>query len=181
MVVADISASGNLSVTAPTRITGMITLDSLITGRFDAFVNVLWHMVLPAFALCLGGMMQDARIVRSGMVENQDKDYITMAKCQGLPERQVMFKYLLKPSIIPAITVMGMDIAALLSNAFLVETVFAWPGFSKLGITLMLNKDLNGIVAMVLIIGVMYAIINIVTDIIVASVDPRIRLMEKGE
>jgi peptide/nickel transport system permease protein len=174
-------ASGNLSVTAPTRITGMITLDSLITGRFDAFVNVLWHMVLPAFALCVGGMMQDARIVRSGMVENQDKDYITMAKCQGLPERQVMFKYLLKPSIIPAITVMGMDIAALLSNAFLVETVFNWPGFSKLGITLMLNKDLNGIVAMVLIIGVMYAIINIVTDIIVASVDPRIRLMEKGE
>lgn len=174
-------AAGNLSVIAPARITGFVTLDSLIAGRFDAFANVLWHMVLPALALCLGGMLQDARIIRAGMVENQDKDYITMAKCQGLPERQVMFKYLLKPSIIPAITVMGMDIATLLSNAFLVETVFNWPGFSRLGITLMLNKDLNGIVALVLVIGVMYAIINIVTDIIVVSVDPRIRLMERGE
>jgi peptide/nickel transport system permease protein len=162
-------ASGNISVLAPTRITGFITIDSLITGRFDAFANVMWHMILPALALCIGGMMQDARIIR------------TMAKCEGLPERQVMFKYLLKPSIIPAITVMGLDIAALLSNAFLVETVFNWPGFSKLGITLMLNKDLNGIVALVLIIGIMYAVINIITDVIVAYLDPRIRLMERGE
>ena len=174
-------AANNLSVAPPPTVTGFVTLDSLIAGRFDAFVNVLWHMVLPALALCIGGMMQDARIIRAGMVENQDKDYITMAKSQGLPERQVMFKYLLKPSVIPAITVMGLDIAALLSNAFLVERVFNWPGFSQLGITLMLNKDLNGIVALVLIIGIMYAVINIVTDIIVAYVDPRIRLMERGE
>ena len=173
--------SGNLSVAAPTRITGFVTIDSLITGRFDAFVDVLWHMVLPALALCIGGMMQDARIIRAGMVENQDKDYVTMAKCEGLPERQVMFKYLLKPSVIPAITVMGMDIAALLSNAFLVEMVFNWPGFSRLGIAFMLNKDLNGIVALVLIIGIIYAVINVVTDIIVAYLDPRIRLMERGE
>jgi peptide/nickel transport system permease protein len=173
--------SGNLSVAAPTRITGFVTIDSLITGRFDAFVDLLWHMVLPALALCIGGMMQDARIIRSGMVENQDKDYITMAKCEGLPERQVMFKYLLKPSVIPAITVMGLDIAALLSNAFLVEMVFNWPGFSRLGIQLMTNKDLNGIVALVLIIGIIYAVINVVTDVIVAYLDPRIRLMERGE
>jgi peptide/nickel transport system permease protein len=173
--------SGNLSVAPPTRITGFVTIDSLITGNFTAFVNVLWHMVLPALALCIGGMMQDARIVRSGIVENQDKDYITMAKSEGLPERQVMFKYLLKPSVIPAITVMGMDIAALLSNAFLVELVFNWPGFSRLGIEFMLNKDLNGIVALVLIIGIIYAVINVVTDLIVAYLDPRIRLMERGE
>ena len=173
--------AGNLSVAPPPRITGFVTIDSLLTGNFGTFVNVLWHMVLPALALCIGGMMQDARIVRSGIVENQDKDYITMAKSEGLPERQVMFKYLLKPSVIPAITVMGMDIAALLSNAFLVELVFDWPGFSKLGIEFMLNKDLNGIVALVLIIGIMYAVINIVTDLIVAYLDPRIRLMERGE
>jgi peptide/nickel transport system permease protein len=173
--------SNNLSVVAPTRITGFVTIDSLITGRFDAFVDVLWHMVLPALALCIGGMMQDARIIRAGMVENQDKDYVTMAKSEGLPERQIMFKYLLKPSITPAITVMGMDIAALLSNAFLVEMVFNWPGFSRLGIAFLLNKDLNGIVALVLIIGIMYAVINVVTDVIVAYLDPRIRLMERGE
>ncbi|NIQ32447.1 MAG: ABC transporter permease subunit [Nitrososphaeria archaeon] len=168
-------------VNPPPTITGMTTLDSLITGRVDAFLNVLWHMVLPALALCVGGMMQDARIIRAGMVENQDKDYITMASSQGLPERLIMFKYLLKPSVIPAVTVMGMDIAALLANAFLVERVYNWPGFSKFGITAMLNKDLNAIVALVLVIGVIYAIVNIAVDAMVAYLDPRIRLMERGE
>src|SRR4030067_804060 len=160
----------------PPVVTGMVTLDSLIAGRIDVFGNALWHMVLPAIALCLGGMLQDARIIRSGMVENKDKDYISMVTSQGLPERQVMFKYLLKPPLIPAITVMGLDIAALMANAFLVEMVFKWPGFSQLGITLMLNKDLNGIVAFVLVLGVIYAVANIIVDIILAYLDPRIRL-----
>lgn len=175
--------SGMLSqgLTTPPVVTGMLTLDALIAGKLDVFANAMWHMVLPAMALCLGGMLQDARIIRSGMVENKDKDYILMATSQGLPERQVMFKYLLKPSMIPAVTVMGLDIAALMANAFLVETVFNWPGFSRFGITLMMNKDLNGIVALVLVMGVIYAIANIVVDIIVAYLDPRIRLMERGE
>jgi len=165
----------------PPAITGMTTLDSLIAGRVDTFLDVLWHMILPSLALCLGGMLQDARIIRSGMVENKDKDYIAMASAQGLPERLVMFKYLLKPSVIPAVTVMGLDIAALLANAFLVEKVYNWPGFSKFGITVMLNKDLNAIVALVLVIGIIYAVANIVVDVVVAYLDPRIRLMERGE
>jgi peptide/nickel transport system permease protein len=168
-------------IRSPPVVTGMVTLDSLIAGRFDAFANALWHMVLPALALCMGALCQDARIIRSGMVENKDKDYISMATSQGLPERTVVLKYLLKPSLIPAVTVMGLDIAALMANAFLVERVFDWPGFSKLGVTFMLNKDLNGIVALVLVIGVIYAIANIVVDIIVAYLDPRIRLMERGQ
>ncbi len=175
--------SGMLSqgIDPPPVVTGMVTLDSLIAGRFDAFANVLWHMVLPALALGLASMMQDARIIRSGMVENKDKDYMSMATSQGLPQRLVMFKYLLKPSLIPAVTVMGLDVAALLANAFLVEIVFIWPGFSKFGVYLMLNKDLNGIVALVLVIGLIYAVANIVVDVIVAYLDPRIRLMERGE
>jgi peptide/nickel transport system permease protein len=152
-----------------------------IQGPGTNFVDELYHMVLPALALCLGGMLQDARIIRSGMVENKDKDYIAMATAQGMPERTITFKYLLKPSVIPAVTIMGLDIAALLANAFLVETVFNWPGFSKLGIRYMLNKDLNGIIALVLVIGVIYAIANIVVDVVVAYLDPRIRLMERGE
>lgn len=152
-----------------------------IQGSGSNFVDELYHMVLPALALCLGGMLQDARIIRSGMVENKDKDYIAMATAQGMPERTITLKYLLKPSVIPAVTIMGLDIAALLANAFLVETVFNWPGFSKLGIRYMLNKDLNGIIALVLVIGVIYAIANIVVDVVVAYLDPRIRLMERGE
>lgn len=169
------------NVASPPRVTGFTSLDSLIAGRFDAFIDFLWHAILPAFALCIGGMTQDARIIRAGMVENKDKEYIAMATSQGLPKRLVMFKYLLKPSIIPAVTVMGMDIAAMLGNAFLVEMVFVWPGFSRHSINAMLRSDLNTIVATVMVVGIIFAMVNIITDIIVAYLDPRIRLMERGE
>ena len=92
-----------------------------------------------------------------------------------------MLKYLFKPSVIPAVTVMGMSIAALLSNAFLVELVFNWPGFSRYAVNAMLNKDLNAIVASVLVIGIVYAVANLIVDVIVAYLDPRIRYMERGE
>ena len=76
---------------------------------------------------------------------------------------------------------MGMSIAALLSNAFLVELVFNWPGFSRYAVNAMLNKDLNAIVASVLVIGIVYAVANLIVDVIVAYLDPRIRYMERGE
>jgi len=163
------------------RVTGFYMIDSILNGNLRAFLDVLWHLILPAFALSIGGMAQDARIIRAGMVDNVEKDYILLMRSKGLPDRLVSFKYLLKPSIIPAVTVMGMDIAALLGNAFLVEIVYNWPGFSKYGIWAMLNKDLNAIVAIVLVIGLIFAIANIVVDVIVSYLDPRIRLLEKGE
>ena len=168
-------------VKPPPRITGFHLIDSLITGHFAAFKDELWHIFLPALSLALGPMAQDARIIRAGMVDNAGKDFIALAKSHGLPDRVIMFKYLFKPSIIPAVTVMGMDAAALLGNAFLVEIVYNWPGFSAYGIAAMLRKDLNAIVAVVLIIGIIYAIANIIVDILVAYLDPRIRYLERGE
>ncbi len=168
-------------VKPPPRITGFHLIDSLITGNFTAFKDELWHIFMPALALALGPMAQDARIIRAGMVDNAGKDFISLMKSHGLPDRILMFKYLFKPSIIPAVTVMGMDAAALLGNAFLVEIIYNWPGFSAYGIEAMLRKDLNAIVAVVLVIGVIYAIANIIVDIMVAYLDPRVRYLERGE
>ena len=93
-----------------------------------------------------------------------------------------MFKYLLKPSIIPPISVMGMDIAAMIGMAFLVELIFNWPGLSRYGINSMLYKDLNAISGTVMIIGLGFTLTNIVVDIIIALIDPRIRLAKvRGE
>lgn len=172
---------GMLDVPPPPRITGFVSIDSLLSGRFDAFIDLLKHMTLPALALAIGPMAQEARLIRAGMVDNRYKDYIVLMESHGLPRRALMFKYLLKPSIIPAVTVMGMDIASLLANAFLVEIVYNWPGFSRYGISVMMNKDLNGIVAVVMVIGVIFAIANIIVDIIAAYLDPRIRYVERGE
>ena len=98
-----------------------------------------------------------------------------MARGYVFPERTVRFKYLLRPSIIPAVTVLGMQIAMMLGNAFLVEMVFRWPGFSRFAINALLRNDLNTIVAVVIIIGLLFAVINLIVDVITAYIDPRIR------
>ncbi len=158
----------------PPRVTGFSLVDSLIAGQFDTFFDILWHMVLPALALSLGAMAQDARILRAGMVENKEKEHVSLVRGYGIPERTIFSKYILKPSMVPTVTVMGMDIASLLGNAFLVEMIFQWPGFSRYGIEVMLNKDINGIVAVVLVIGLIFIIANIIVDVVVAYLDPRI-------
>lgn len=172
---------GRLSgmVTEPPRITGFLTIDSLVTGNIPAFLDTIYHLILPGFALALGGLAQDARITRASVVENLNKDYIIAATAHGLPESKITWKYLLKPSLIPTVAILGLDIAALLSNAFLVEVIFIWPGFSKYAMTAMLRKDLNIIVASVLVVGLFFALANIVVDTIVAYLDPRIRFIEK--
>jgi len=168
------------NIAAPPTVTGFITIDSLISGNITAFFDAVVHLILPALALALGPIAQEARITRSSVVENLNKDYILSTVSHGVPERLLTLKYLLRPSMIPTVSVMGLDIAALIANAFLVELIFNWPGVSRYGITAMLRKDLNAIVAVVMIAGIIFAIANIVVDLIVAYLDPRIRLVERA-
>ncbi len=169
---------GRLSagITRPPHITGLITIDSLLTGNPAAFLDALWHLILPGAALAMGGLAQEARITRSTMSDNLTKDYIASARSLGIPEKVVMRKFLLKPSLIPTVSILGLDFAGTMSNAFLVELIFNWPGSSRYGINAMLRKDLNAIAAVILILGVVFIVVNILVDIIVAQLDPRIRL-----
>lgn len=167
----------SFATNAPPNITGMYTVDFLLNGDTAGFKDALFHLILPAVALMLGGMSQAARITRSSMTENSNKDYILAEQAYGIPENKILFKYLLKPSIIPTISILSLDIAALFGNAFLVEQIFNYPGLSRYGMQAMLNKDLNAISAVVMILGIVFIIVNILIDIIIAYVDPRVRLM----
>ncbi len=133
-------------------------------------------MVLPALSLAMGSIAQAARITRSSMADNLSKDYIAAARALGIPERTVSGRFLLKPSLIPTISILGLDIAATISVAFLVELIFNWPGLGRYGMTAMLHKDLNAISAVILIFGAIFILANILVDLIVAYLDPRIRL-----
>jgi len=174
---------GRLSagIVAPPTVTGFVTIDAILAGNLAALGDALSHLILPALALALGPIAQEVRITRSSVVENLNKDYILASTSHGVPERLLTLKYLLRPSMIPTVSVMALDIASLIANAFLVELIFNWPGLSRYGITAMLRKDLNAIIAVVMITGIMFAIANIVVDVIVAYLDPRIRMVEKGE
>ncbi len=167
----------SFGVSAPPKITGMYTIDFLLSGNFSGFKDALSHLILPAIALMLGGMAQAARITRSSMIENSGKDYVLAEQAYGISENRILFKYLLKPSIIPTISILALDIAALFGNAFLVEQIFNYPGLSRYGMKAMLNKDLNAISAVIMILGIVFILVNILIDTIISRLDPRIRIM----
>ena len=164
----------------PDNITGFLTVDALIDGNFTVFVNAIWHILLPAFALSLSGIGQAARLTRANMVETYKKPYIEMAQAFGFSAKRIATKYAFKPSLIPSLTIIGLDFAAMLGNAFLVEAVFAWPGLSRYGVQVILRKDLNAIVGTVLVISAMFLVVNIIVDLLITYINPRIRLA-KGQ
>ena len=157
------------------EITGLKILDALLGGQIAAAWDGFLHIILPATALAVGHMMQEARITRSSMLDNMGKDYITMITSQGVPSNVINRKYLLRPSVIPTVSIMGLDFASLFGNAFLVEQIFNWPGLSRYGINAMLQKDINATCAVVLVLGLVFVISNIIVDIIVMFLDPRMR------
>jgi peptide/nickel transport system permease protein len=161
-------------------ITGFLTIDTLLDGNIRAFGNAAWHIVLPAFALALSGIGQAARLTRSNMVETYDKPFIEMAQSYGFPEKRIANRYAFRPSLIPSLTIIGLDFAAMLGNAFLVEAVFAWPGLSRYGVAVILRKDLNAIVGTVLIISALFLLVNIIVDLLIAWINPRIRHSQRA-
>lgn len=162
------------------RVTGFLLIDTLIAGDFGAFANALHHIILPAFALAVSGIGQAARLTRANMVETYDKPYIEMAQAYGFRARRIANKYAFKPSLIPSLTIIGLDFAAMLGNAFLVEAVFAWPGLSRYGVAVILRKDLNAIIGTVLIISATFLIVNLIVDLLIAFLNPRIRYSQRG-
>lgn len=170
------SIGGRLSLgfTVP-KVTGLMIPDALIAGDFAAAWDAFLHILFPAASLALGNIMQEARITRSNMLDNASKDYITMITSQGVPGGLINRKFLLKPSMISTVSVMGLDFAALFGNAFLVETIFNWPGLSRYAMTAMMQKDINAICAVVMILGVVFITMNILVDIVVLILDPRVR------
>lgn len=169
---------GRLSqdIIPPPVVTGLMTVDTLLAGDFEAFVDALKHLLMPGVALAMAGLAQSARLTRATMSDNLVKDYIAAERALGIPERVILWRFLLKPSLIPTVSILGLDFAATIGNAFLLEVIFHWPGISRYGVSAMLHKDLNAIAAVVLALGLVFVTVNIIVDLTVGALDPRIRL-----
>lgn len=177
-------ATGRLSegITPPAVVTGLMTVDAVLAGDLAVFGDALKHLLMPGIALALAGLAQSARLTRATMSSNLTKDYIAAERALGISERLILWRFLLKPSLTPTVSILGLDFAALMGNAFLVELIFHWPGVSRYGVNAMLNKDLNAIAAVVLVLGLVFVTVNILVDLIVGALDPRIRLAaQRGE
>lgn len=161
------------------KITGLYLIDALILRDWHLFFDALKHILLPSLALSMAGIGQVIRITRSSMLEIETQDHVQVVRSYGVPNLLVTFKYILKPAFIPTLNILGLLSASLLGNAFLVESVFSWPGVAKYGVNAMLQKDINGLVGVVLLIGLGFLLANLIVDMIIGLLDPRIRL--KGE
>lgn len=157
-------------------ITGLMTIDALLKGRLDALGDAMRHLLLPSIALAAATMGQVARITRASMIDVASQDYIEANRAFGVPERVRLFKYMLRPSFVPPLTILGLEFASLIGNAFVVELVFSWPGMAAYGIRTILQKDLNAVMGVVMVSGVFFVLVNLLIDILVGFVDPRVRI-----
>lgn len=171
---------GQLSdhLSRPPVVTGLLGLDALIAGQFRVFLDFAHHIFLPAFALSLAGMGQAARLVRANLIEAYDKQYVEMYRAYGVSENSIAFRWALKPALIPALTVLGLDFAAMLGNAFLVEAIFSWPGMARYGVQAILRNDLNAISGTVMVIAGFFIVVNFLVDLLVGYLNPQVRLRE---
>jgi peptide/nickel transport system permease protein len=134
------------------------------------------YVLLPALTLGAFFTARNTRLVRSGMREVLEQDYIRTARAKGLGERIVLVRHALKNMAIPVVTIVGLDIGQLLGGAVVTETVFAWPGIGRLAIDSILNRDFPVLEADVFFIAVAFVGINLVIDILYTWLDPRVRV-----
>jgi len=157
-------------------VTGIYTVDSLITGNFAIFFDALVHLILPGFALSYVFMAVFVRMMRSSMLEVMRQDYITLARSKGLAERVVIYRHALRNAMIPTVTVAGLAFGGLLAGAVLTETVFSFPGIGRWSVSAIVRDDIASIMGFMLIIAVVYMLANLIVDLLYAWIDPRIRL-----
>ena len=162
----------------PKIVTGLLLIDSLIARDFNFFKDALLHLFLPGLAIAMPAIGNVSRLTRTNLSDIYEKQYIEFAKSYSYSEYKIATKYALKPASIPTVTIIGLDFAFMLGNAFLVETVFVWPGIAKYGVETILAKDLNGIIATALIITTFFLIINMLVDFFVLLLNPRITIEE---
>ena len=163
------------SLTAPPTITGFLLLDSLCAGRLDAFRDAVRHLVMPAFTLSLGGIATITRFTRAGVLDTLQKDFVTYERAQGFPARALIWKFVLRNSVVAAITQIGLLFGGLIAGAVVVETIFDWPGIGFYTVQAILTADTKVMLAVTLLVGVVYAAVNILVDIVHGLIDPRLR------
>lgn len=158
------------------RITGFLILDSLLTANWEALGSALLHLVLPAFCLSSSFLATISRIARSSVLQVIREDYVRTARAKGVPEFLVMGKHVLRNSLLPVITISGILYGQLLGGAVLTETIFSWPGMGRYVVRSILHLDFQPILGFTVLVAILYALANLVVDLLYSVVNPQIRL-----
>jgi peptide/nickel transport system permease protein len=133
-------------------------------------------LILPAVTLGLNTMARIMRITRSAMLDVLGQDFVRTVRAKGIPERVVLFKHALRNAAVPIVALVGLQLGGLLGGAVLVETVFAWPGVGRLAVNAVYARDFPLVQAVAILVTVVFSLVNLLVDLIAASLNPQIRL-----
>lgn len=160
--------------TPPPTVTSLYTIDALLAGEWGTFVTAVRHLLLPTIVLAYGSLAVITRMVRGGMLEVLNQDYIRTARAKGVAQSTVVVGHALKNALLPTVTSLGLQVGLLLSGAFLVEIVFSWPGVGRYAVEAIQRLDYNATMATTLIIAFIFVLMNLVVDVLYLFLDPRI-------
>jgi peptide/nickel transport system permease protein len=166
----------DVGIHEPHTITGMLIVDSLLEGDWQAFTNGLWHLVLPAVVLGSYTLGIVTRITRGSMLEVLAQDYIRTARAKGLRAGTVVFRHALRNGIMPTLTLVGLAYGSLLSGAVLTETIFSWPGIGRYATSTAGTLDFPAIMGVALLTAFIFVVLNLIVDVLYGVLNPQIRL-----
>ncbi len=165
--------SGRLDGFPPPAVTGLLTVDALLSGDMEALGDALRHLALPALTLALPAAATVVRFTRNGVIGVIDSPSAAYQAAMGFPRRVVVWKYVLRMAITATVTQLGLIFGILLAGAVVVETVFDWPGIGAYAVRSILQSDYNAIMGFTLWTGAIFVLVNLLVDVLHAWIDPR--------
>ncbi|MCC7281640.1 MAG: ABC transporter permease [Acetobacteraceae bacterium] len=166
---------GRINGWGPDTITGFYTIDALLRGDWDTFGEALRYLALPTVTLAIPAAATIVRFTRAGVLNVMSSNFVFYQAAMGLPRRVVIWKYILRSALIGTVTQIGLVFGNLLAGAVVVETVFSWPGLGLFAYNSILQSDYNAIMGFTLFTGSVFIGVNLVVDIVQATLDPRER------
>ncbi|TCV98864.1 ABC transporter permease [Biostraticola tofi] len=153
---------------------GFSTVGAEHSNGLSYFLDILKHLVLPAFSLSLFFLSVYVRLTRSAMLDVYHQDYVRTARAKGLTEWRVIFRHMLRNAALPIVTLTGLEIGGLLSGSVVIETVFGWPGIGRLAYDAVLQRDINLLLGIFLLSSLLVVAMNLLIDLLYVALDPRI-------
>jgi peptide/nickel transport system permease protein len=173
-----VAGPGRIDVTYSylyTPVTGIVLVDTAMQGQWDAFWDAVSHIILPACLLGYFSLAYISRMTRSFMLNELAQEYVIAARVKGLSEMRVIWRHALRNAAVPLVTVIALSYANLLEGSVLTETVFAWPGLGQYITNSLQNADMNAVLGGTLVIGAVFVLLNLVSDLLYRLLDPRTR------
>jgi peptide/nickel transport system permease protein len=157
----------------PRSITGFYTVDALLAGEVRRLGDALAHLVLPALTLAFPGLATIVRFTRAGVLETLERGFVAYQRAMGIPAGLIVWKYVLRSSLISTVTQIGLLFGILLAGAVVVETVFQWPGIGAYAFEAILHSDYAAVLGFTVYAGAVFGIVNLAVDILHVLLDPR--------